>query len=143
MAKWNPRLVGIFVLGGLALATLLVTLLGGGRFFSRKVPFITYFSGSVTGLRVGAPVRFRGIVVGEVTGIYLSLEVDSAAGYVPVSFEIDEQRVRRRGASGVCARGASGGRSARATPIRCRRAARARARGPRRRGARRRGSAKA
>ena len=29
MAKWNPRLVGIFVLGGLALATLLVTLLGG------------------------------------------------------------------------------------------------------------------
>jgi paraquat-inducible protein B len=100
MAKWNPRLVGIFVLGGLALATLLVTLLGGGRFFSRKVPFITYFSGSVTGLRVGAPVRFRGIVVGQVTGIYLSLEVDSMAGYVPVSFEIDEQRVRRRGASG-------------------------------------------
>ena len=100
MAKWNPRLVGIFVLGGLALATLLVTLLGGGRFFSRKVPFITYFSGSVTGLRVGAPVRFRGIVVGEVTDISLSLGVDSVAGYVPVAFEIDEQRVRRRGASG-------------------------------------------
>jgi paraquat-inducible protein B len=100
MAKWNPRWVGIFVLGGLALATLLVTLLGGGRFFSRKVPFITYFSGSVTGLRVGAPVRFRGIVVGEVTDISLSLGVDSIAGYVPVAFEIDEQRVRRRGASG-------------------------------------------
>jgi paraquat-inducible protein B len=100
MAKWNPRFVGIFVLGGLALATLLVTLLGGGRFFSRKVPFITYFSGSVTGLRVGAPVRFRGIVVGEVTDISLSLGVDSVAGYVPVAFEIDEQRVRRRGASG-------------------------------------------
>lgn len=100
MAKWNPRWVGIFVLGGLALATALVTMLGGGRFFSRKVPFVTYFSGSVTGLRVGAPVRFRGIVVGEVTGIYLSFGQDSMAGSIPVVFEIDEQRVRSRGGSG-------------------------------------------
>jgi paraquat-inducible protein B len=100
MAKWNPRWVGIFVLGGLALATALVTMLGGGRFFSRKVPFVTYFSGSVTGLRTGAPVRFRGIVVGEVTGIYLSFSQDSMAGSIPVVFEIDEQRVRSRGASG-------------------------------------------
>jgi paraquat-inducible protein B len=100
MAKWNPRWVGIFVLGGLALATALVTMLGGGRFFSRKVPFVTYFGGSVTGLRIGAPVRFRGIVVGEVTGIYLSFGQDSLAGSIPVVFEIDEQRVRSRGASG-------------------------------------------
>ena len=100
MAKWNPRWVGIFVLGGLALATALVTMLGGGRFFSRKVPFVTYFNGSVTGLRVGAPVRFRGIVVGEVTGIFLSFGQDTLSGSIPVVFEIDEQRVRSRGASG-------------------------------------------
>jgi paraquat-inducible protein B len=75
-------------------------MLGGGRFFSRKVPFVTYFNGSVTGLRVGAPVRLRGIAIGEVTGIYLPFSQDTMGGGIPVVFEIDEQRVRSRGGSG-------------------------------------------
>ncbi|HEX5633726.1 MAG TPA: MlaD family protein, partial [Gemmatimonadales bacterium] len=85
-----------------ALATIGITMLGGGQLFARKVPFVSYFAGGVTGLRVGAPVRFRGIIVGEVTGIYLGLGVptDTLLDRIPITYEIDERRVQRRGASG-------------------------------------------
>jgi paraquat-inducible protein B len=102
MRRWNPRVVGLFVLGALALATIGITMLGGGQLFARKVPFVSFFEGGVNGLRVGAPVRYRGIMVGEVTGIYLGLGVptDSMLDRIPVTFEIDERRVQRRGAAG-------------------------------------------
>lgn len=66
----NPRLVGGFVLGAVALAVAALLVFGSGKFLLEKYPHVVFFEGSVMGLSVGAPVTFRGVQVGEVTGIH-------------------------------------------------------------------------
>jgi paraquat-inducible protein B len=69
----RPALVGAFVLGGLALAVLTIVLIGSGRWFQEKTELVLYFSSDVNGLRIGAPVKFRGVEIGAVTRIMLNL----------------------------------------------------------------------
>jgi paraquat-inducible protein B len=100
MASWHPKRVGGFVLAGVALLVAAVVLVGSGSLFSRKHTFVSYFTGSVAGLRIGAPVKLRGIVIGQVTGVYLTLSNQVDVTRVPVIYEIDEELVRRRGGAG-------------------------------------------
>jgi paraquat-inducible protein B len=97
MAGWHPRRVGSFVLAGIALLVIAVVLVGSGSVFSTKHRFVTYFSGSVSGLRVGAPVKFRGIPVGQVTGVYIALAGQVELSRIPVLFDVDERLLRSRG----------------------------------------------
>jgi len=99
MAGWHARRVGGFVLAGIALLVLAVVLVGSGALFGTRHKFVTYFTGSVDGLRVGAPVKFRGIPIGQVTGVYIALTGQVAQDRVPVVFEIDERMLRSRGAA--------------------------------------------
>lgn len=69
MKKTNPQLIGVFVLGGLVLIVAALVLFSSQDFFTPKRQFVAYFHQSVNGLNVGAPVRFRGIPVGEVLAI--------------------------------------------------------------------------
>ena len=62
----SPTLVGAFVLGALALALGGLAVFGSGKLFRRTEQFVAVFSGSVNGLSVGAPVKFRGVQVGSV-----------------------------------------------------------------------------
>ena len=61
--------------------------------------YVLNFSESVRGLVVGAPVDFKGIQVGEVTGIHLSLDAELNKISVPVSFTIDYGRISVKGIS--------------------------------------------
>ena len=73
MKEANPKLIGIFVIGGLALVAAALVLFSSQDLFTPKRIFVAYFRQSVNGLNVGAPIRFRGIPVGEVLridGIY-------------------------------------------------------------------------
>ena len=65
----------------------------GEEYRGPLVPFMMYFTGSMRGLNVGAPVEFRGIKVGSVTD--LEPEYDSTTNEVriPVFIEIDAERV--------------------------------------------------
>lgn len=65
--------------------------------FTRHISFLLHFSGSVDGLAVGAPVRLRGIQIGEVTDLHM--DYDSATGKqsVPVTIEVEPQRVHMLG----------------------------------------------
>ncbi|MBV8774752.1 MAG: MCE family protein [Deltaproteobacteria bacterium] len=97
----NPRLVGAFVLGAVALAISAVLVLGSGRLFRKTIPFILVFRGNVNGLRVGAPVKIKGVTIGSVTDIQLRLNLgQQSVAYgtrgiqIPVRIEIDESRVR-------------------------------------------------
>ena len=101
MASWHPKRVGGFVLAGVALLVVAVILVGSGSLFSKKHTFVSYFTGSVAGLRVGAPVKLRGITIGQVTGVYLTLSHQVDLTRVPVIYEIDERLVRQRGAEGA------------------------------------------
>ncbi len=87
MIQSNPKLIGLFVLGGIVLAVTALVLFSSQDLFTPKRQFVVYFQQSVNGLNVGAPVKFKGIPVGEV----LSIEgvYDSKTGLVlpRVTFE--------------------------------------------------------
>jgi len=70
----NKRYVrlGIFVFSTLLLVAVIVFILGGRALFQSTFMFETYFNGSVAGLDVGAPAKFRGVPVGQVTEILTS-----------------------------------------------------------------------
>src|SRR5215471_15813466 len=67
----NPKIIGAFVLGAVALVVVGVLLLGGTQFLTQKRTFVAYFEGSVKGLNIGAPVEFQGVRVGSVIDIEL------------------------------------------------------------------------
>ena len=69
MKESNPKLIGAFIIGGVALAALAAVLFSSEEYFTPKRQFVTYFQQSVTGLNIGAPVKFRGIPFGEVLAI--------------------------------------------------------------------------
>jgi paraquat-inducible protein B len=105
----NPTLVGVFVIGGIALATLAVVLLGSGKLFKDTVEYISWFEGSVNGLNVGAPVKFMGVRIGQVTAVRLRAAadepLDTAEEFedwetnirIPVFYELDRDLLRKEG----------------------------------------------
>jgi paraquat-inducible protein B len=98
----NPALIGSFVLGGVLLAVIAVVAFGSGTMFRDTERFISFFEGSVSGLRVGAPVRFRGIDVGTVREIAFDLPgVERQGGdlRIAVIYDVDRESVESRGAA--------------------------------------------
>lgn len=69
MKTANTKLIGAFVLGALLLTAGSVFLFGSRDLFQKKRHFVAYFEQSINGLNVGAPVKFRGIEVGQVKSI--------------------------------------------------------------------------
>lgn len=84
----NPTLIGAFVLGGIVLAVAAVLAFGGRELLQHKQRFVTYFNGSVQGLRVGSNVLFRGVRVGYITDIHLTADASMLHYEIPVTFEI-------------------------------------------------------
>ena len=95
----SPALIGAFVLGAVLLAVTAVVLIGSGRYFHRSSPFVLYFPGSVNGLRVGAPVKFRGVEVGSVEDIRIRLEPKQSVYRIPVIIGIDPDKITSLGGS--------------------------------------------
>lgn len=93
MKKANPTLIGIFVLGALALIVGGLIIFGSGRFFENKTKIIMYFEGSVNGLSVGAPVKFKGVPIGQVSEIRLIFDSEERIVAIPVVAEIDNTKV--------------------------------------------------
>jgi paraquat-inducible protein B len=61
--------LGLFMVGALLAGVAILVVLGVGSMFRPKVVLETYFDGSVQGLDVGAPVKLRGVSIGEVSYI--------------------------------------------------------------------------
>ncbi|HEY9159072.1 MlaD family protein [Candidatus Binatus sp.] len=104
----NPTMVGAFVLGALGLIMVAVVLLEGGL-FRKTHEFVIYFGGGVNGLRVGAPVKFKGVEIGEVKRIRLRLEQEvnrqnnklTAEVRIPVIIELDEEKIVSHGGASI------------------------------------------
>ena len=95
----SPVLIGAFVAGALALVVITVVILGSGRLFRRSSEFILYFDSSINGLRIGAPVKFRGVEIGAVKDILLQLGPDLEVSRIPVIITIDQKKITSRGGS--------------------------------------------
>jgi len=65
----NPKIIGAFVVGAIALVVVIFVIFGSGKFFVKKDTYVIYFRSPVSGLNVGAPVKLRGVKIGEVTKI--------------------------------------------------------------------------
>jgi paraquat-inducible protein B len=93
----NPKLIGAFVVGAVAVAVIGMLLLGGAKFLTEKRTFVAYFEGSVKGLHVGAPVEFQGVRVGSVTDIQLQFLTAENEFRIPVFFEVEPGRMTQVG----------------------------------------------
>src|SRR6516165_1677510 len=61
--------------------------------YTRKIPAISYFPGSVSGLAPGASVTVHGLKVGEVTELRLTYDAAKDEVLAPVRYEIEPERV--------------------------------------------------
>ena len=61
--------------------------------YTRKVPVVSFFPGSVTGLGVGSPVTMHGLVVGQVTKVRLAFDKATDTVLAPVRYEVEPERI--------------------------------------------------
>jgi paraquat-inducible protein B len=80
--------IGGFVLGALVLAIATILLFSSEALFRSKIPMVSYFPGTIQGLRVGSSVEFQGVQVGQVTGIELDYWPSEARFLIPVYYEV-------------------------------------------------------
>ena len=109
----DPRLysIGVFAMIALVLCIGVILLLGGSRWFRRSTTLETYFDESVQGLDIGSKVKYRGVVLGQVTHIgftYEKYELENPKGnpkrYVLVEAAVRPERVGIRQAWDEAAR---------------------------------------
>ena len=106
----NPTMVWGFILVGIALAIGAIITFGSGKLFRDTVEYIAWFEGSVNGLNPGAPVKFMGVTIGQVTAIRLRAGpeggmLDTAEEFddwqanlrIPVFYELDRSLLRKEG----------------------------------------------
>jgi paraquat-inducible protein B len=89
----NKTVIGIFVVGAIALVVAAVLILGSGKFFKQTLKAVCYFEGSVGGLNIGAPVVFKGVRIGSVTDVLLRFDTTKLIFVIPVYIEIEPDKL--------------------------------------------------
>ncbi|MBR6471013.1 MAG: MCE family protein [Victivallales bacterium] len=94
--------IGFFVLTALVLLIAMLMAFGGNSWFRTTVTYTMHFDNSVKGLSAGSPVMFRGVTIGQVTGIRLlapatnvspDTPADSFSYPVQVTVEIEPEKL--------------------------------------------------
>ena len=89
----KPAVVGAFILGALGVGILAILFFGGTRWFAKSSDVVVFFSESVAGLDVGAPVTFNGARIGSVKSVVIRVSVGTLTARIPVALEIDPAQV--------------------------------------------------
>ncbi|MBB5462440.1 MlaD family protein [Paraburkholderia sp. Cpub6] len=89
----RPAIVGGFILGALALGVAGILFFGGGRLFATSTRVVVFFSESVAGLEVGAPVTYRGVRIGSVKSIAVRFSPDTMTAQIPVYLEFQSRQL--------------------------------------------------
>jgi len=103
----SPTAIGAFVVTAFAILVVVLVVAGSGKFFKKPIKFICMFPGDLNGLRIGAPVKFRGVQIGTVSAIKLKLRPSEGQikpevkGFpLPVVLELDPAMVTGGGGTG-------------------------------------------
>jgi len=103
----NYYKLGVFVIGAVACAVVILLVVGSGRWFTPKLTVETYFNESVQGLDIGSKLKYRGVEIGSVTRIsftytryQLDRPISERARYVLVEAEIQPNLLGGRAAAG-------------------------------------------
>ena len=97
--KRNALLIGAFVIASLVMIVAGVLWLSGANLFKQQQVAMIYYRGNVSGLYVGAPVTFRGVAVGQVDSIGISVDRDTLKALVPVRVRLQADPVTYTGSS--------------------------------------------
>lgn len=99
-SRKNPSFViGSFIVGATILTFALLIFFSGGNMFTDKERIVMYFDGSVQGLVVGAPVKLKGVVVGEITDIRIHFQNEEPVLLTTVTAELVMKRIHKKGAA--------------------------------------------
>lgn len=96
-SQTNPTLIGAFVLGSIALGTGGVFVFSDIDYFKEELSYVSYFEAAVTGLDIGAPVRFHGVRVGRVSDVHAAYDTESLDIRIPVTITFESGTVRPYG----------------------------------------------
>jgi len=95
------------VVGGFTLIIVAIIVVGSGSLFKKPQRFVCMFAGNVNGLKIGAPVKFRGVQVGAVEEIKINLSPsegrlrpDIKTLRLPVIVGIDTAMITQHGGTG-------------------------------------------
>ncbi len=99
MSKSKSVVIGAFIVGAILLVFIALLFFSGGQLFSHKERVIMYFEGSVQGLQIGAPIKIKGVVLGEITDIQINFQSDDKNVLTAVTAELGLQRINRKGAN--------------------------------------------
>lgn len=97
MGKSKSVVIGAFIAGAILLVFIALLFFSGGQLFSHKERVIMYFSGSIQGLQVGAPIKLKGVVLGEITEIQINFQSDDKNVLTAVTADLALQRINRKG----------------------------------------------
>jgi paraquat-inducible protein B len=102
----NPAAIGAFVVASFTILIIALVVVGSGKMFRRPMRFICMFPGNLNGLKIGAPVKVRGVQIGEVSAIKLRLAPSEGQERpevkelrLPVIIDLDQTMLRERGAA--------------------------------------------
>jgi ABC-type transporter Mla subunit MlaD len=106
--KANYFKLGLFVIGAIAAGILVLMIIGTGRWLKPRTTIETYFNESVQGLDIGSKMKYRGVVIGEVSRItftYVQYEqnrpMTQRKRYVLVEAQIEPHLVGGRAANDI------------------------------------------
>ncbi len=89
----NKTMIGVFVVGAIALVVVAIGVLGSGKLFKESIPYVMVFEGSVKGLNVGSPVVFRGVKIGSVSDIRMRFNYTTKAMTILVYSDFGERQI--------------------------------------------------
>ncbi|MDD2462408.1 MAG: MlaD family protein [Desulfobulbus sp.] len=88
--KANPTMIGAFVLVALTIAIAAIIVLGKIKLRDDRFRCVAYFTGSLYGLDVGAPVTFRGVSIGRVNAVQINFDKGQNDYLIPVVIDIEK-----------------------------------------------------
>jgi paraquat-inducible protein B len=104
----SPTVIGAFVVASFAILVVALVVVGSGKMFSRPTRFVCMFQGNLNGLKVGAPVKVRGVQIGEVSAIELRLLPSQGRMRpgirglrLPVFIDVDRSQLLSKGGTGA------------------------------------------
>lgn len=93
----NPTTIGLFMIGAVVLLLAGIGAFASTSLFDERTTMISYFEESVNGLEVGAPVKFKGVPIGQVKDLLIRIDMDAKTFQVPVVYDVDLNRLRTEG----------------------------------------------
>ena len=89
--------IGVFVLAGFSLLATALVFLGAGNVFRPRIYLETYVDGTVQGIDLGSPVKFRGVQIGRISKVDFCFNIygpqpgEERLDYVYLEMEVDVQ----------------------------------------------------